>query len=703
MIKVSTPDGKTVEFPPGTDTATIESVMRSSFGGPKAETKPQMGMMESLGRGISEGATFGFDDKLGMSKEARETSKKANPWTHFGGEIIGGIATAAVPQLAAARLAQVGGKAAGVVRGMLAPLVAGETATVGQAAVQGAKLGASYGAISGAGHADDGNAAQGAVEGGILGGAFGGVLGPAAYKVGEKYQIAKAARNEMANADTASLSAIDRSLARDRIDPATLRAQIEVPQYGKLPTDKITELAERVGRGEALTDAAQAVGISEAAARKAVSAFEAQNATPLSIVDRARLTGVAGGENTSWTLRAGMASPGQGRAVAAENLTQRQMDQPHRIVSAVDDLVAAGDPAKRAKAMQDAERQAYGNAYAQEKPFDISPTIGGVEGQYAGRSTGIAKEMQDAAQLFSEKTPGRPPTFEPFKRLDHFQEAKLDLDQKIAQSMNMGRPTPLTKRLMDMKRQLMDEVSKTNPEWRKANDMFAENAAARRLFGDAETHGFRITPDTKREIATIEGLRKTLGARGATPEAKKAAKAQLEMYKDGLGEAVKAIALNKSETGDHVSKLLTPAGQQIITAALGKKDAAAFIKVLRQEEAITRSYRGLGGSQTTPLREAIDELNGPALLASGMDMLNPRALLNALITKGAAKLSEARNNRMVPMLTESDPLKQLGMLRDIETMRKARVTGGTSGVRYVPALSNAGQDQARPAPRGMIR
>lgn len=693
-ITVTGPNGVRIDFPDGTDAATIQGVMAQATGG-KAPA-PHMGMLESFGRGAVEGATFGFDDKLGMDKSKREASKQANPWTHFAGEIVGGLLPAVATGGAGAAVAgsrTIGGR---VAQQALRPFVAAETASIPQAVVQGMKLGGSYGALSGAGHAEDGDMASGAAKGLAQGAIVGGMLAPIASKVGEKIAIARAAKTEMGNADTASIAAIDRALARDRIDPTILRGQIEVPKYGKLTTDDITKAATLASEGKSTAEIAQALGTTEGTVRGAVSRFEAQNATPLSVVDRARLTSPAGGENTSWTLRAGMASPGEGRAVAAETLTQRQMGQAGRISDSADRIVSAGDPEARMAAMKSAERMAYGNAYAKQQPFDISPTIAAVDTQFAGRQTEIAKTMQKAAELFSEKTPGRPPQFRPFDNLAHFQEAKLDLDHMIEQSMNMGRATPLTKRLMEFKTNIMNEVSRTNPDWRKANDLFAENAGARRLFRDVETTGFRITPDNKADLAAIAQAHKTAKARNVTPEAKAAAVAQIEMAKDGLAEAVKMFVANKGETADHVSKLLTPAAQQMFKTILGPKDGEAFIKALRAEEVITRTYRGLGGSQTTPLREAIDEMNGPALLASAWDMANPRKLIDALVAKGAAKLSEARNNRMVPMLVESDPIKQLGMLRSVETMRKARTTGGNRGMIAVPSASNAILDQGRP-------
>ena len=207
---------------PGESPAETIANRYSTFAKPDAGKAPaarpaqaNMGVTESFGRGIAEGGTFGFDDKLGMDRERRDLSKKANPWTHFAGEIVGGAASMAVPSMAAARIAQVGGRVAGATRAALSPLASAPVSTVPQAAMQGAKLGITYGGLSGAGHAEDGEAVHGALTGAALGGITGVALGPVAYKIGEKIGIAREAKRESADASTSALTAIDRSLARD--------------------------------------------------------------------------------------------------------------------------------------------------------------------------------------------------------------------------------------------------------------------------------------------------------------------------------------------------------------------------------------------------------------------------------------------------------------------------------------------------------
>ena len=716
-------------------------------------TEPTTSALEAFGRAALDTGTFGFANRW-QDRQRLEAGRKEHPWASFAGDaaaivgqgaILGPAANAARAAQAAGNLGRVGSvaaKTALAAEKVLLPNPA--TATLGQAALTGAKVGATNTGLHAFGstvtdpNAGWGDVAQQTIGKGALGAVAGGVLGPVAYKIGEGIALSRAARNEMANADTASLAAIDRALARDRIDPSTLRGQIEVPQYGKLTSPQISDVVRRMEAGESAAAIAGDVGVSAKAVSDAARRFQEQNATPLNLVDRAKLTGAAGGENTSWTLRAAMASPGEGRAIGASRLTDRQLEQHDRVVDAIGRMVSSADPQAKLALLKEGERLAYQMADRSAQPFDVGRVLAQWDQRGGVPNSEISKALEQAVALFRGSTrvagddveravmrpmltpvrdaqgnitayqrtmlpvqdeAGRPVTqiiksadvdrVSPVSTLGDFQRAKRDLDQMIERSMNGYRPTPLTRELQRFKNDLMDEVGRTNPLWREANDFFAENRAAERLLGVGEKQSLRLTPESRREVESIAELHKTVASRKATPEAKAIAQAKLEMYRDGLAQALAARVLNKAQTGDHVGELLTPSARFILTSVMGRPRAAEFIRYLEKEAATTRTYRGLGGSQTTPLREAIDELNGPAMLASAVDWMNPRAVARALVAKGAARLSESRNNRMIPMMVEENPVRQLDLLRDLDTMRAARVAGGQAGMNPGYVAGNA--------------
>lgn len=171
------------------DISKLSDAQAAQFAGPGGIAAP-MGALESFGRGTLEGGTFGFDASLGLQDKAkREASKKANPWTHFAGEMVGSV----VPMAGAMPLAAVKGtgllaKGARAVGSAFNPA---KTETLGQAMLQGSKVGATYAGLSGAGHADPEDTdswAEGAVKralgagaGAIAGGILGAPVGAAAH------------------------------------------------------------------------------------------------------------------------------------------------------------------------------------------------------------------------------------------------------------------------------------------------------------------------------------------------------------------------------------------------------------------------------------------------------------------------------------------------------------------------------------------
>src|SRR5262245_52515327 len=89
---------------------------------------PAPGLLESFRRGALEGATFGFEDELGLAdRERQELSRRTNPWIHFAGEVGGGFVPMALAALlptgvgqtaAAGRLAQLAYRGSNLVRGL---------------------------------------------------------------------------------------------------------------------------------------------------------------------------------------------------------------------------------------------------------------------------------------------------------------------------------------------------------------------------------------------------------------------------------------------------------------------------------------------------------------------------------------------------------------------------------------------------------
>jgi hypothetical protein len=300
------------------------------------------GLLESFGRGALSGAMFGFEDEAGVADKYRQArSRAANPWTHFAGEIAGGLApmaaaavlpTGAGQAAAAGRAASLAARGAGLVRRALVP---GEIGTLAQAAGQGAKLGAVYGGLSGAGHADPSSsdtladaaikrtigAAQGAGTGVLIGAPTGGALHGASRALG---------------------SGLNRMLP----DLAELRAAAQTPElqgirdlvrqagYDNYTMDDFAALAQRL-RDPAHAHRYEGLNIIEALeARPPVPTGPAGELRPPAVVSPSLREYAQDMANTA----------GTGRHAAAEAYATRQNEMSARIQNDIDRLFGSAPP-----------------------------------------------------------------------------------------------------------------------------------------------------------------------------------------------------------------------------------------------------------------------------------------------------------------------------------------------------------------------
>jgi hypothetical protein len=278
-ITVQGPGGSSIEFPDGTDAATIDKVMRQATGAkPSAAPAagPEPGLAEAIGRGAAAGATFNFYDELaGLSKasgdrgadqpmslgqlvkgaykkltgdpeaeqryqaevdtqrKAQEAAQQAHPAGYLGGEVLGSI-----PSVVAGGAAGSALRATGVPgSGAAAALLSGAPAEGAGAVARGAALvgsGAGYGALAGAGAAKEGERAAGAGSGALTGAiaaplvaGAGAVLGNVAGHIGATISPARRAAGavrEAVESDSGNVGDIASQMAgaQARGQPATM-------------------------------------------------------------------------------------------------------------------------------------------------------------------------------------------------------------------------------------------------------------------------------------------------------------------------------------------------------------------------------------------------------------------------------------------------------------------------------------------------
>jgi hypothetical protein len=443
-------------------------------------------------------------------------------------------------------------------------------------------------------------------------------------------------------------------------------------------------------------------GPGESAVRTALRDARTGARGPLNITDRAGMVRTGSGDNTQMTLRAAAATPGEARGIAREALLERQVGAHSRLGEAFDRLIGTSDyegaAARHTDALQDAANNAYGFAYRHEMPFDLQPIFDRWTRRLDGRRGPVPEESMRGVNSMLRSRPVRNQVtgatvaneLVPPRSLQEFIDARQNLTAAIDKAQReYGRNSAVTRSLVQLREELSTEVRSTNPLWGIADDIWADGMAAQ----NALEAGARMS--TRLNARTREGLDEWQAAARAMREARQAgdparvagAEARMELFRVGLVRALNDQLANQGVTNDLTRTLRLPAAQQMLTEVLGPRRTAELLRVIDAEHAMLRTYGSQFGSQTTPLKAAMEDLDWAPRMSSAVDMLNPKKVLEYAGEQISRRYNADRNARMMPMLTEEDPLRQLQILRALSGVTQAR--------------SEAGEMVGRPI-RGMI-
>lgn len=721
------------------------------------------GLLESFGRGAVEGATFGFDDKLGLDKERRETSRKANPWTHFAGEMVGGalpmlgaalLPTGATQAAAAGRGAQLATKGAGLVRSALVP---GEIGTAGQAIGQGAKIGTVYGGLSGAGHAEDGSALSGALKGAVEGAALGVPLGLAGHGIFRGAQalggIKAGTAAETEGLGSGAISTAVKRLERDRITPQELIDQIktefpdatqavaggpgqplarrfwgDIQNKQPITSDQVEEVVRRAMAGESAGDISKALspggkgtGPGPDAVQSLLDELAERHLGPLNLVDRTAMVRTGSGDNTQMTMRAAAATPGEHVGIARENFLERQLGQGNRLFDLFAKTLGSPDfesvAAIHSNKLQAAGTRLYNDAFASEKPFDLAPIFTKWQAQF-DRMRGVIPDSIRSrlnSMMWQEKNAAGQLVKTPPENLQGFMYAREGLRDLIGE---MPQGNNLRRHLTGLYNEMTDEVARTNPVWKKANDVWRDGKGAEDAMNAGANLGTRLNAKNREHLGEFTAAEKDAGAAAKelrdankpvnaalkadpnyvpTPAQQSAldaaqakldaADARMRLFKVGLVRSLSDRVANRGETNNLTRELLLPGARQMLTKVLGN-DAEQFFKALRAEAAMHRTYSSQFGSQTTPLREAVDELNFAPSFEASWKNLGLGKILQLAQEYAARTINAGRNKDLMELYTRTDPLRQLRDLQAMQQLHQARSTLGNQAGR--PAIGASG-------------
>jgi hypothetical protein len=668
-----------------------------------------------FGSMVLNGLTFGARPRLaaawkagGFSGPDYESAKReewakddaymaANPGKAIAGEVLGSVPTMFVPGLGAARVAQAANSANQVAQNLSrtqrfsrALGLGKEVGTVGQeAGALGLKTGALTGGISSREDSLSGKLGDAAV-----GAPVGYVLGRAGQAVGDRVargaeHLADAVRYG-GDANLGAINALQRNLTRDRLTPDAIR-QTMLPDTGRMAVTPEAKEAILRAYGQAVES-----GATDAAARKAaraayqpiasvkgkaadshvksvVDSHLTKNEIPLAIDELAQTAG-SRAQNTHWTRRAAMNTPGEGREIAAEAIMGRQEailpKMRDRISQTVGDTDFEGALNQLRMRNQTTSRTLYKDAFDNEVPFDLSPVLDRWNRKHAFLGGPVRKQVDDALATMR----GTPDASGQYQRhtLESYIQSRGALNDMIGASVDPKtmRPTNTTKMLVDLKREMDEIVGSQNPAWVKANATHADGMAVDNAMRRGEQMGLTSSGKTREALNWFEK---------ATPD-------EQDAFKVGFARTLHTELSRLGDTHD-VSKIFLKGGKDgkdgvksILRRVLGKEAANDLIEMAQRSKIATRTNQAYGQSQTTPLRDAKTDADSFGRILGLLQSLSPMRALGHLGEAVGDKLNEGRNLELLRRLsvTSDQPHKMFDLLKELERVQQNRMGAFTS-------------------------
>jgi transposase-like protein len=661
-------------------------------------------LLESFGRGAAGGATFEFGDEIGLlDREKQNISKRANPWTHFAGSMVGGLApTLALGPLGlAARLGTAGRYLAGA-------LVPSRSASVLGAAGQGAKVGTTYGAITGAGATESApdatmgesfvdrlkGAGVGAAEGLVLGGG----LGAAGHGVGKAFGAAAdrmlpgLSEGRQFARDPANQGVRDilKDARRDLVDfDATYRQMTPVAKTGgggkNLSQPDVDRIIDMHSRGASPGDIAAEIGRTPATVNNWIKRYQSEVGRDFdgqNLLEALKTPTRPGQIKTTKNLDDladyAARTPGEGANKTQAAMLQRKADQPSVIADEVDRMFGTGDiRAYRDKVSSEgtvAFNKLYGDMH---NPANVAPwpTMAHLPERLTTDPM-FHRALKGAQRLASVEGKIPPPQTATQTFASTFSPAVIDYMQRILRKTaeGTGANAEIAK---TMRSQFLSHVDNHLKGFPQVRAMYRAHKARLEMLDAGEK--FNLHAPIKPGSANAEALaefRKWQGianAKGSKPEEKAMAKAITEDFKKGVGQSVKQMFDSKNSLEGGVAgplnNLQAKNVKERLTEILGKKEAEEFVAMLaRERRKIVTGQTLYGNSKTQARGEKSRSMEAVADIASGIATLRPGKIARGAGDLFTDKLREARGDRINESLAPYDMntvRQQIMLLREM--------------------------------------
>jgi len=671
------------------------------------------GLTIGLGDEIEAGVRTGFgmagdyDETLkGVRSDIKEFREKA-PVISTASEVAGAVPTLFAPLGWAGRAGQ-------LLTGSRLSNAANMTGR--QLAAEGMKVGATQGGLHGFGRGEGGvtNRATGAVVDGAIGAGVGRVAAPvldaAVNAVGRVSRAASQARRELgstpaesARREAARAFEIDGTNLTQRLDELTPdigRRQVGLTtregvrdaliRYGdELAANGGDTNAARRAVVDSMIDADPSLNPStlRAQVNAAVNAYDDANRIPLMLSE---VGGVGDDVNHSvgLTARAAHNRMNEGAAEFRRAVIQRQQD----INQSIDDAIATVAGGRDAEALLDrlidenklANSILYENARLLGNELDGRP-IQRILDRYRAEfddTSGVSKAVRKVLDAY-EQPPGSGRTV---NNLTWFQRLKSDLDDAIdgsyvAREGNQFRPrgTERTAALTRLKNELLEEVDGQLPAYADARAQAAsgfrnENAIA--ISKDLALRNSRRQRRALREFRARDPRR--LEQRRGETDAEFAARrnqaeVQRALIRVHFAQNISEMLRNRNVMHDVAKLFSSRSARDTMEEVLGPRASASIAEQLERAGVASRTYNSLSGSQTTPLREAMDESSLSSRLSTAVDtMTNPSRAIGAIGDYVESMHRRRKDTELLRILgiNSENPADFYRVIRDLAQMQR---------------------------------
>ena len=327
-------------------------------------------------------------------------------------------------------------------------------------------------------------------------------------------------------------------------------------------------------------------------------------------------------------------------------------------------------------AIEHARRTAGGEyraAVANQKPFDLSRVLSIWDRRFHGQQSPLSQQVNRAVDLFRNRIQTVAPTGQPgpvqittTQELRDFINRRGALNDMIDASRNdRGQATTLTRELVRFKQHIDHVVGRANPQWRVANDRWADMNFDR-VAGDlGDALSLKAGGQYRQQIRQFQRM---------APEAQDIVRTHfLQKLHDRLDNLRDTHSVSKLFDTDHT--------RRVVMDLFGADAAIAFTRAIRDQKVAEATKAATGNSRTHLRGMTQRQKDAETGIVTAMGNASVKSLRDWLLERATQMLTERRNRpladiSMTPMIDTARVAQHLHRMRQQEAaLRRAAQPG----------------------------